>query len=363
MADCVLAVLADEGYLDPARQILANVHFDAGWRGDLLLLAEDVPEPKLAPFRERGVLVHRISRWHPEPRIGNRSSTLLSKFQLFTPFFRRWRNVVYVDSDMLFDASLERLARVRGLWAVSDRHDLAWQFGGGAADPEAWRELCARFDPSAEAFNTGLLAFSTDLIGDDALDALHGLFRRYGRMQVNADQSLLNLHFYRRWQRLPDFWAAMRNMPARHFGVPKDRFRVIGRHFPGRPALWDPAHPQHERWRSNLARFDTLDARRPQPPRAAWSGFEIWRTWHWLRLRRALWLGLEPLEPGLARARRSAPVRCVRGLIRRVRRRRAAPASGGSGRPSAPARQWRAARPRTRRWPASPCARSGSARG
>jgi hypothetical protein len=362
MADHVLVVLADEGYLDPARQIFANVHFDAGWSGDLLLLAQDVPEPRLAPFRERGILVQPIERWHPEPRIGRRSSTLLSKFQLFSPAFRRWRNVVYVDADMLFDASLERLARVRGLWAVSDRNDLAWQFGGGADDPEAWRELCARFDPRAEAFNTGLLAFSTDLIGDDTVDALHALFARYGRMQVNADQSLLNLHFYGRWQRLPDFYAAMRNMPARHFRVRKERFRAIGRHFPGPPALWDARNPQHERWRANLARFDELDAHRPQPPRAAWSGFEIWRTWHWLRLRRALVLGLAPLAPAVERARRSPPVRRVRGLIRRGARRRTPPAPGASGRSGAPPRRSPRARRSRRRSRASRGARWASAR-
>jgi hypothetical protein len=334
MADHVLVVLADEGYLEPARQILANVHFDAGWSGDLLLLAQDVPEAKLAPFRERGVLVQPITRWHPEARIGPRSATLLSKFQLFGPALRRWRHVVYVDSDMLFDASLERLARVRGLAAVSDRHDLAWQFANRHADPEAWRELAARWDVSAEAFNTGLLAFSTDVIEDDTLDALHGLFLRYGAMQVNADQSILNLHFHGRWRRLPDFWAAMRNMPARHFLVPKQSFRVIGRHFPGAPPLWDATNPHHERWRANLARFEALDARRPQPPRAVWSGFEIWRRWQWLRLRRVALLALAPVRPALEGARRSRPARRVRGLMRRagLRARRApSDASGRSG--------------------------------
>jgi hypothetical protein len=318
MADRVLVVLADEGYLEPARQILASVHFDAGWSGDLLLLAHQVPEAKLADFRARGILVQRCGPWPGAPALAGRRQTSLAKFQLFSPELRRWRNVVYVDSDMMFYASLERLGRVRGLAAVSDRNDLAWQFRGGDADPALAAELAARFDLRREAFNSGLLAFRTDAIRPDAFEALQALFRRYAPIRSNVDQGILNLCFQGQWRRLPDFYSAMRNAPARHFFVPKDRFRVIGRHFVGAPRPWDPSHPLHAAWRESLARFEQLDARRPRPARETWSELEIWRYWQALRLRRAAFLALAPARPALERVQGSRAARRARGLMRRL---------------------------------------------
>jgi hypothetical protein len=52
----LLATLADEAFLDQARQLFSSVYWKARWRGDYLLLAHEIPEGKLAWFRERGIL-------------------------------------------------------------------------------------------------------------------------------------------------------------------------------------------------------------------------------------------------------------------------------------------------------------------
>jgi lipopolysaccharide biosynthesis glycosyltransferase len=328
MASSVLVTLADENYLEAARQLFACVHFDAGWSGDLLLLAHEVPEAGVAPFRERGILVHPVEQWRRDRPSPYHAPAVLSKLALFTPFFRRWRNVLYLDGDMMFWASLERLARVRGLHAISDRSDLAWQFRR-EGPAEARADLARRYDLGREAFNTGLLAFSSDVIRDDTHAVLQELYERYEGLHANADQGVVNLYFQGRWKRLPDFYAALRHVPARHFRVPKGEFRTIGRHFVGAPRVWEPANPWHEEWRRSLARFEHLDARAKQPPARAWSGWEIRRYWWWLHLNRAARRAFAPVEPSWRALRRSRPGRLSQRVLQRLRA-----VLGGSGPPA-----------------------------
>ncbi len=318
MASSVLVTLADENYLEAARQLFACVHFDAGWDGDLLLLAHDVPEAKTAPFRERGILVHPVATWHRARPSLYHPPAVLSKFELFTPFFRAWKNVLYLDGDMMFWASLGRLAHVRGLHAVSDRTDLAWQFRR-EGPARAREDLGRRYRLHREAFNTGLLAFPTDLIRDDTRDTLRALYDRYEGLHANADQGVVNLHFAGRWKRLPDFYAALRHVPARHFGVPKEEFRAIGRHFVGAPRVWEPGNPWHEEWRRSLARFEQLDARRKQPALRSWSGWEIRRYWWWLHARRASRRAFGPLASAWRALNRTPPIKLARRALERLR--------------------------------------------
>jgi hypothetical protein len=323
MAQSVLVTLADESFLPQAKQLLACVHFHAGWRGDLLLLAHDVPEPARAPFRDRGILVRACDPWHRRER-GDlyHPETVLSKFEVFAPDFRRWRNVLFLDADMMFWASLEPLARVRGFAAVPERKPLSGQYSRGDADPALFAELSARFDLARPAFNSGLLAFRTaDAIRDDTVAELRRLFLRYTAVQAHplGDQPALNLHFQGRWRRLPDFWAALRDRPEKHFFVAHERLRVIGRHFAGPPRPWEPDHPLHAEWSANLARFEVLDARVKQPPREAWSPARVHGYDAWLHARRALFLACDAGRGVGERARRSAAGRRLRAAAARLR--------------------------------------------
>jgi hypothetical protein len=324
MARSVLVTLADESFLPQAKQLFACVHWNAGWSGDLLLLAHAVPAARLAPFRERGIAVRECEPWHRPEREGAfyHPATVLSKLHVFGPEFRRWENVLFLDADMMFWASLDALARVRGFAAVPERKPLAKQFSRGAADPERFAELAARWDLSRGAFNSGLLAFRTaEVIRDDTFAELQRLFLRYGALQAHplGDQPALNLHFQGRWRRLPDFWAALRDRPEKHFFVSREGLRVIGRHFAGPPRPWQPEHPLHAEWSANLARFEALDARRPQPPRERWSAPRVRAYDAWLHARRAAFLARDAARDAALRARRSGPGRRLRAAAARLR--------------------------------------------
>jgi hypothetical protein len=322
VADAVLVTLADEGFLDQARQLFSCAHFQAGWDGDLLLLAHDVQADKLEDFVARGIQVEPCPDWLGAERGEDfHPPTVLSKFDVFGPALRRWEQVVYLDGDMMFWASLAGLARVRGLHAVCERRPLAAQYSQRRAHPELAAELDTRVSLDAFAFNSGLLAFATRDIEEDACQRLRELYLRYRECQAHpfGDQPALNLHFFGRWKLLPDFYAAIRDHSARWFHLEEDELRMIGKHFAGYPRPWQEGHPRYDEWCANLARFAELDARSPQSAAQVWSAGEIRRYWTWLRARRAWYAARERWERARTELRRTAPARRMRWLARRVR--------------------------------------------
>ena len=60
--DAVLVTLADKNYIDQAKQLFSSVYWNAGWKGDYMLLAHEVPEKDLNWFREKGILVKKCSK-------------------------------------------------------------------------------------------------------------------------------------------------------------------------------------------------------------------------------------------------------------------------------------------------------------
>ena len=55
----LLVTLADENFLDQAKQLFSSVYWNAGWKGDYMLLAHEIPESKLKWFRDKGILVKK----------------------------------------------------------------------------------------------------------------------------------------------------------------------------------------------------------------------------------------------------------------------------------------------------------------
>lgn len=65
--DAVLITLADENFIEQAKQLFSSVYHNAGWSEDYMLLAHNIPEMKLKWFRERGILIKHCTDFC-EPR-------------------------------------------------------------------------------------------------------------------------------------------------------------------------------------------------------------------------------------------------------------------------------------------------------
>jgi lipopolysaccharide biosynthesis glycosyltransferase len=318
MASNVLVTLADERFLDQAKQVFSCIHLRSRWSGDYLLLAHDVPDEQLEPFRERGILVEPCKGWVVEKGSHFHPPTVLSKFELFTPRFRAWEHVVFADGDTMFWGSLEGLARRRGFGAISERRPLTNQFEAPSEQNAALHaELAQRVDLQQPTFNSGFMAFRTDVIREDSLQHLRDLYLRYAPIQFHrySDQPALNLYF-REWRALPDIYAAIRARAERRFGLAYDELPVVGRHFAGNPRPWNPGHPSYDEWRDNLARFEALDARAPRLRNRPGTELCIRARWTRLEVRRRL---SKSIAPTRRRLQQSAPAKRLRWLLGKLR--------------------------------------------
>ena len=114
----LLVTLADNNYIENAKQLFSSVYHNSGWKGDYMLLVYEVPEKKLDWFRDKGIIVKRC------PKIAKRRvwknyfpNSVLSKFYLFTSYFQKWDRVIFLDGDIIVRSSLNKLARVNGFAA------------------------------------------------------------------------------------------------------------------------------------------------------------------------------------------------------------------------------------------------------
>ena len=94
MKKSLLVTLADRNFINPAKQLFSGVYHNSGWEGDYMLLAYGIPDEELKWFIDKGIL---ITQCRPVPYAEDFKDTryspvFFSKFQLFTPEFKKCRN-------------------------------------------------------------------------------------------------------------------------------------------------------------------------------------------------------------------------------------------------------------------------------
>src|SRR4030042_4797413 len=128
----LLVTLADKNYMNQAKALFSSVDWNAGWKGDYMLLSHDIPEKELKWFRDKGILVKKCKPLYNK-KIGVtevRPPVVASKFYLFTPEFKKWKNIIFLEGDIIVRASLDKLTQLNGFYAtdVFDRSKLYNQF-------------------------------------------------------------------------------------------------------------------------------------------------------------------------------------------------------------------------------------------
>ena len=124
----LLVTIADEGYVDAAKQVFSGAYFNAGWKGDYMLLSYKIPEEKLKWFRDKGIIVKKCEPLVDEKKFGRWFSAALSRLYLFKTEFKKWNKIVYIDGDMIIRASLDDLLKINGFAAVDGIHDFKLLF-------------------------------------------------------------------------------------------------------------------------------------------------------------------------------------------------------------------------------------------
>ncbi len=271
----LFVTLADRKYLRTAKQIFASVFFNAGWKGDYMLLAHDIPEEDLAWFREKGILIKHCAPLFREgdnlPELGGMGAVVASKFYLFVPEFKKWRTVVYSDSDATVRASLDGLRGLKGFYSVEDATTRLWQqvirkknIQERALDRRECRRRVRKmrgdYDLNARPFCAGFFVFSPEDVidGDQTFHDLCRLFAYYGMVSEYGDQLTFNLYF-RQWKSLPVVYNIQFHGEKNRWLVPPAEIHGIVLHFVTAQKPWVYKTYFWNEWYQNLMRADQID--------------------------------------------------------------------------------------------------------
>lgn len=260
----LLITLADRNYLDQAKQLFSSVYFNAGWQGDYMLLAYDAPEEDLGWFKNKGILIKHCQPIY-QREVGHRPPVFSAKFNLFIPELKKWDNVVYLDSDMIVKASLDELAKVKGLSAVTDenRYKFFTQFlNSRQLNKEQLgllKQTKEKYNLRSTFFNSGILAFNTDIIEQDTFDNLNKLMEKYKDIIWNGDQTILNLYFFKKWESLPSVYNVYITGSRNLWHLKLEKIKGIVLHFISTDQLWINKNYFYQEWKDNLDKANEID--------------------------------------------------------------------------------------------------------
>jgi len=256
----LLITLADKDYVEQAKQLFSSAYWNGGWDGDYMLLSYDISEKELKWFRDKGILVKKCKIICSEKDLEDNNlvyskywfSTALLKLNIFSPYFKKWKNIVFLDSDAMVRASLEELKNISGFAATQNyKPKLIDEFIGKNEKNKAIHEkLSKKYELNADSFNTGVMAFSTDVINKKTYDKLLDIFKIYKSICLWGDQSVLNLYFYKKWKRLPQAYNAFLGWFNK---VEQKKVRAVILHSTGGDKLWLKNNALYKEWRYNLS--------------------------------------------------------------------------------------------------------------
>lgn len=280
----VLVTLVDKNFIDQAKQLFSSAYWNGGWQGDFLLLAHEVPESELEWFKEKGILVYPVNQSVTSARYGRWPSIILGKFFLFTPYFKKWERVVYLDADIIVQGPLAKLTHCEGFTAAPDRYSrtVAQEF----KHPSPSLQHAYRL--SSPAFNSGVLVIETKSIRNETFEDLQRLSERYQPEVRYGEQAILNLYWLGKWNRLPVIYNFLANHPQ-YRKMDRTRVKAAILHFAWRPKPWDPRSKFHDAWSDSLRRADVIDLKNPPSQITALSPAEIWRFELSLKCREITW--------------------------------------------------------------------------
>ena len=286
----LLVTLADINYIDQAKQVFSSVYFNAGWNGDYLLLAHEIPEIELEWFRNKGILIKEYKPMF-DYKIGVKSVTVLTKLSLFTPEFKKWDNIVFLDGDVIVRGSIDELTKVKGIAAVRIFNTYRTLLGGQLynydENMKLYQELDREYDLNKPALNSGVLAFSTDVIKDEMLLEFRRIIQRFGEIILLPDECVLNLYFYDKWQELPAVYNFCPGYEMFYRDCKPDELKGIILHtysaLRARRKAWDPRSPLYREWNINLKKAELIDLSELKPPRKTLSKEEAIRDGLYLK--------------------------------------------------------------------------------
>ncbi len=284
MTDSVIVVVANKLYLPHAKSLMAGCIRQGDWKGDFCLVCPSECNPFTA--NEKGIHIFRPpgSDWSHQV-----------KFHLFSPYFQRWRHVLYLDCDVLIQGNLNGLVQALskkppGIYFDScHRRDVTlrqdWEhfddmYGSGAdSHPELYDQLRAEFPHfDKPGFSSDVMFISPEAVASDTVEKLQDIADRYLKANPKRmDQQVANLLLFNQLKPLTkDYctWFAFDD-PGNRVLCPERGWRgdeePVILHYWDMYAPWRVKTPDagaylnhrlnrvcHELYAENLAAFDSV---------------------------------------------------------------------------------------------------------
>lgn len=258
----LLVTLADKNYILQAKQLFSSVYWNAGWEGDYMLLSHEIPEEDLKWFKEKEILIRVCA-----PLFGRKTGELnyppviFDKFYLFTPEFKKWKTIIFLDADIIVKESLNWLTKIKNFGAIQDIYfrKLGMQF----SDPKNNEYHNKTYNMNVPAFNSGVFCFSTDIITTQLFSELNDIVKKHITEVLYPEQAALNLIFYEKWKKLP--WIYNTYIALHQYKLPK-KIKAINLHLFAmqKNPSWNPDNSLYKEWNLNLERAELMDLNKIQ---------------------------------------------------------------------------------------------------
>ncbi len=250
-----IVLVADAAYLDYARQVCYSAHRYGNWKGDYVLLVCDCSNADLSWFTERGVHVYdfelltknSINGWPP---------VIFHKFYLLHPMMKRWRKLIYLDTDIMVLKDINHLTKLKG-FAASPDHDLLSMRGQFFNMSELRTELRPKMEYLEQKYNLNEVSFNVGMMVFDPRKNSMKLFHKalkmledYHAVVKYPEQAIFNLFFYKKWKRLSNYNNYYNPEYVYKQGVKKNHAVIL--HFIGNSKPWHQDNIMYRIWVDNL---------------------------------------------------------------------------------------------------------------
>lgn len=261
----LLVTLANQSFVEQAKQLFSSVYHNAGWKGDYMLLADDISENDLEWFKKKEIIIYNCNPLWGSSIGKGYNPVVLNKFYLFTSYFKKWNRIIYIDADVIVKGPLNKLTKLNGFAAVKSTVNLGDQF---IHDNQQYKLIENKYKTVAKSFNTGFFVFPASLIKDDTIDSLLKLFENYKDISLYADEAILNLYFYKNWKSLPYIYNYLITIDLLNNNYKPAYSNALLYHFIKIDGIekcrpWHPENIFYEEWNYNLQRAEEINISKP----------------------------------------------------------------------------------------------------
>lgn len=266
----VLVTLADAKFLDQAKQVFSSVYHKAGWDGDYLLITCNLPETDRTWFESRGIIVFDNPLLADTDLNSSCPPIHLSKFYLFSSYFKNWQKIIFLDADIIIRSSLDDLLKTEGLaatWGIPMRLKDELLFQNYKERQEFLKKYPA-LNLKDKTFSSGVMVIDSKIIKEETFSDIISLYNWEKKVLLYNEESTLNLYFYKHWQELPLCFNYLPHYFSGIYKLKEEKWPNFIIHFAySLVKPWEKESPYYEEWLDNFLRADNIEASKVLAPK------------------------------------------------------------------------------------------------